>query len=89
MAQPFEVTNEQREKFAAAMNFEDGSTAARMLEEVGSCGWASLIGGRGRYEKYGSHVTIDGDKETITAHRRTDQFTNKVATVSDKRCEKK
>ncbi|MBA4077600.1 MAG: hypothetical protein C0508_21410 [Cyanobacteria bacterium PR.023] len=43
MAKYFEVSDAKAKELSTAVNLQDGPTAARLLEEVGSCGWSSLI----------------------------------------------
>ncbi|MFA7337650.1 MAG: hypothetical protein WC028_12755 [Candidatus Obscuribacterales bacterium] len=43
MAKYFEVSDGKAADLYAAVKEQDGPAAARLLEEVGSCGWSSLI----------------------------------------------
>ena len=43
MAKYFEVSDVKAKELSVAVTAQDGPTAARLLEEVGSCGWSSLI----------------------------------------------
>jgi len=90
MAKEFTVSDEIVQKMKTASDTRDGETAANILEEVGTCGWASLAQKTNSW-RYGlSVVHLSNQYETGTWFGVNGSgIVENLATVSDKRCETK
>jgi hypothetical protein len=78
MSEFHQVDDQTARAFFQAANVNDSSTASRILEEVGACGWNSLFqkarniaGGSEEDFRLSSHSSLDGPNEEFTIEKIT------------------
>ncbi len=97
MAENFEVTDTQADKLNKSLQEGDGITARHLLEEVGSCGWPSLVqktreaSGWRPYTITSSSESADGSEslQIFRLARSNPAVVIPLAKATDKTCEKK
>lgn len=103
MAEQFEVSDHQAKQFSETIWGNDSSAAAHMLDDIGSCGWQSLIEKTNQVRpgmkeplQLRSHTELlDGEEEGKTDEKITvynQRFKagpSNIATVTDASCKDK
>lgn len=97
MAGFYEVNDGTVDRFNLALKAHDGPTVARIMEEVGSCGWSSLARKSNESDKFGrlqiprtnfeSH--LDPNHETVQVRVLYLHDSPVISKNTDIRCEKK
>lgn len=92
MAEYFEAQKEQVNSMIKSLNHKDGIEVNRLLNEVGSCGWRSLMG-RTQDWTYGwtaaTNLSSDGYTDTLQVLITNGTTTVPLTTVTDKSCKRK